>query len=486
MEDAHRTIALNTLLLSATELLTRVVSVVLVIFVARRLGPGMMGIYAFALTFVNLFEVLVNFGLERYIQREVGRRPELAGPLFSQVFALKLLIYAGCAVIILALSLTIVDSNLKRWVIWLLSLSLFFRANIVSSTSFFRAHQQAKYEALVVISFRLVYGGVGIAAILSGRGLLTLAGLELVAQMGACALAWCLFIKKIGNPFYRVTWNHLRQLARSTWHFLLIRVALIVYVSLNMFMLSFMAGDVATGFYAAALRLCGSFEFLPDAFTGAFLPALSRQITLGWESFGAIFRPYFKYLLLIGLGLAAVLAGMAEGFILFIFGPAFKPAILTLIILSAALALSFTNLSLSNCLIVLDRERKIVMIFVAAAILNLTLNLILIPIYRQNGAAGGSLISEIMVLFLMLRAIGWRQLRTLGLGRVTLRPLLAGLLSFGLGRLLMVWQVNFFLGLALMAVGFMLLMVVTGALSRDELRAARELIRWKRKELEVV
>ncbi len=486
MEAAHRKIALNTVLLSATELLTRLVSLVLVIFVARRLGPGMMGIYAFALTFVNLFDILVNFGLERYIQREVGKQPELAGPLFSQVFALKLLIYAGCALVILALSLTIVDSDLKRWVIWLLSLSLFFRANIVSSTSFFRAHQQAKYEALVVISFRLVYGGIGIAAILSGRGLVTLASLELVAQIGACLLAWGLFIKKIGNPFHRVTWNNLRQLVRSTWQFLLIRVALILYVSLNMFMLSFMAGDAATGFYAAALRFCGSFEFLPDAFTGAFLPVLSRQITLGWESFGAVFRPYFKYLLLIGLGLAAVLGGMAEGFILLIFGPAFKPAILTLMILSAALVLSFTNLSLSNCLIVLDRERKIVVIFVAAALLNLGLNLVLIPIYRQNGAAGGSLISEVLVLFLMLQAIGWHQVWTLGLGQVTLRPLLAGLLCFGLGRGLTVWQVNFFLGLAIMAVGFILFMVITGALSRDELRAARELIRWKRKELEVV
>ena len=60
MESAHRRIALNTLLLSVTEFLTRLVSLVLVIFVARRLGPEMMGIYAFALTFVNLFDIFVN------------------------------------------------------------------------------------------------------------------------------------------------------------------------------------------------------------------------------------------------------------------------------------------------------------------------------------------------------------------------------------------------------------------------------------------
>jgi O-antigen/teichoic acid export membrane protein len=108
MEAAHRKIALNTILLSATELLTRMVSLVLVIFVARRLGPEMMGIYAFALTFVNFFDIFISFGLERYIQREVGRQPNLAGPLFSQVFALKLLAYLASAVVIVILSLTIV------------------------------------------------------------------------------------------------------------------------------------------------------------------------------------------------------------------------------------------------------------------------------------------------------------------------------------------------------------------------------------------
>jgi O-antigen/teichoic acid export membrane protein len=483
MKAANRKIARNTILLSATEFLTRMVSLVLVIFVARRLGPGMMGIYAFALTFVNFFDIFIGFGLERYIQREVGRQPDLAGPLFSQVFALKLLAYLCSAVVIVILSLTIVEGDLKRWVVWLLSLSLFFRTNITSSNCFFRAHQQVKYEALVVISFRLIYGGAGLAAILSGQGLLTLSAIELTAQAVACSLAWWLFIKKIGNPFHRVTWNNLMTLVRSTKDFLFIRVVLTVYASLNMFMLSFMTGDVVTGMYSAALRLCGSFDFLPDAFTGAFLPVMSLQIKSGWESFASVFRPFFKYLLVIGLGLTAFLGGMAESFIMLIFGPAFKPAIPTLTILALSLSLTFVNIALSNGLIAMDRERKIEWIILLAAVFNLGLNLALIPVYQQNGAAGATLISEVLVLFLMLQAMGWRQVMVLGLGRVTLRPLLAGLLSFALGRGLVAWQIDFVAGLVLMALGFFAFMVCTGALSRVELIAAWDLITWNHKEL---
>jgi O-antigen/teichoic acid export membrane protein len=123
-------------------------------------------------------------------------------------------------------------------------------------------------------------------------------------------------------------------------------------------------------------------------------------------------------------------------------------------------------------------------IILLAAAVNFCLNLALIPIYRQNGAAGATLISEVLVLFLMLRAMSWRQVRGLELGRVTLRPLLAGLLSFGLARGLVAWHINFLAGLALMVLGFFGFMVCTGALSREELRAAWELITGKRKELE--
>lgn len=484
MESTHRRLALNTLLLSVTEFLTRLVSLVLVIFVARRLGPEMMGLYAFALTLVNLFDIFVNFGLDRYIQREVGRQPDLAGPLFSQVFILKLLAYLAAAGVIFLVTITCVDGTLKRWVIWLLSLSLFFRTNITSSNSFFRAHQQAKYEALVVISFRVVYGAAGLTAILSGQGLLTLAGLELAAQAGACLLAWWLFIKKIGNPFHRVNWGQLLALARSTRDFLLIRVVLTVFASLNMFMLSFMAGDVVTGFYSAALRLSSSFDFLPEAFTGAFLPELSRRGAQGWQVFSAVFRHYFKYLLIIGLGLAAVLGGLAEGFILWVYGPAFAPAVLTLMLLALALALDFTNLSLSTALIALNREHRIVGIFLAASLLNFGLNLAMIPWYRQNGAVAAAIMAEALILCLQLRTLGRGPVRALGLGRVAVQPLVAGVLTFAWARLLTLWQLNFFLALALLALGFLVSLVLTGALSREEWDGAREIIRMKRRGLD--
>ena len=104
MDDRGQKIALNTVLLTVTEFLTRLISLVLIILVARRLGPSILGIYAFALGLIRVCDIFLNFGLDRYLQREVGRQPERAGPLFSQVFALKSVVYLLCLGVIFCLT----------------------------------------------------------------------------------------------------------------------------------------------------------------------------------------------------------------------------------------------------------------------------------------------------------------------------------------------------------------------------------------------
>ena len=114
VDTSGRKIALNTVLLSATEFFTRLISLALIILVARVLGPVMLGIYAFALGLLRVCDIFLNFGMDRYLQREVGRQPEWAGPLFSQVFVLKSLVYFLILVGISALSFIIIDQDANR------------------------------------------------------------------------------------------------------------------------------------------------------------------------------------------------------------------------------------------------------------------------------------------------------------------------------------------------------------------------------------
>jgi O-antigen/teichoic acid export membrane protein len=475
MEAAQQKIARNTLLLSLTELLSRVMSLVLIILVARRLGPVLMGIYAFGLSFVRLLEILVDFGLDRYIQREVGRRPHQSGPLFSQLFGLKSGIYLLGAVIVLLLGYFVIADPLKRWVVWILSLTIFFRSQANATNAFFRARQQVKYESVVVVTQRLAYTSAGMAAILAGYGLLALVSLELLAQIAACATGWWLFRRKIGNPFHPVSFRQLKALACAAQNFLYIRLALTVFNSIDLLMLSFLAGDAATGWYAAAVRVYAACDFVPDAFSGAYLTVLSRRLKEGWAAFAAAFHSFFKYLFILGLGFAAILGGLAPQIMVKVFGAHFEPAVSALMILAPALALNFVNLPLSNAIIALNEERKILVNFALAACFNITLNFWLIPHWQQNGAAIATFLSEAAVLLLQLKALGWKRVQNLGLSGLIGRPLAAGWLTLAWAYWLMSLGLPLILNLALSGLGFLALLLLTGALSFKELAAVKDI-----------
>lgn len=473
MDSSGRKIALNTVLLSATEFFTRLVSLALIILVARLLGPVMLGIYAFVLGLLRVCDIFLNFGLDRYLQREVGREPEWAGPLFSRVFVLKSLVYCLVLAVVLALSFTIIDEPVKRGVLLILTGALFFRTHTASIAALFRAHQKAQYEATVVLTMRLLYGGLGLAAVLSGYGLLTLVSLELGAQIVAFLAAFWVFTHRIASPWHKVAWPDLKDLVALSKDFFFIRLVLTLSSSLNILLLSLLAGDLVTGFYAAALRLTSAFDFIPEAFTGSFLPVISRQARENWPNFVAVFRNYVKYLIIAGLGLTAALASMAPDLIPLVFGPDFKPAVPVLILLALALSFEFLNLSLTNALIALNAESRLLKNFTAVLFFNLLVNLLLIPIWREMGAAWAVVLAESLVLVLQLKALGRDRLHSLALGNVVWRPLLAGLLTLGWGYFLTRLSVPFPAALALTGLVYLAGLFATGALSLYELQALK-------------
>jgi O-antigen/teichoic acid export membrane protein len=424
-------------------------SFILIIVVARKLGPELMGIYAFGVVFVGFFQIFVNFGLEPYIQREVGRHQEIGGWLMARVFVLKLIIYLISVFVILIIGLVLLDADLKRGVIWILTGLMFFQTQFVATNAFFRAYQKAKYEALARLSLRLVYTCAGLLVIYSGRGLLTLVSVELVVQAAACCFAWSLFIRRIANP--------------QT-----------IFNSIDFVMLSFMAGDVATGLYAAAVRLTAAFGFVPNAFSGAFLPALSRKSTGNLADFGQVFEPYFRFLLLIGTGLGAIIAAFSKDFLLLLYGHDFLPATPTLALMAVALVLTFANWPLSNAIIALDRERHLLRIFSICAGANIIFNFGLIPSLMDRGAAWATIFSQFLLLVLQSKAIGEEVRIAMNFKHLFFGPITSGLFTWVLIHTLSAYNFGLLTKLSGAMFFFLFLAFITKTLRISDLIQGRK------------
>jgi O-antigen/teichoic acid export membrane protein len=105
----------------------------------------------------------------------------------------------------------------------------------------------------------------------------------------------------------------------------------------------------------------------------------------------------------IAIPVAAALFVMAPLVMTLMFGNTFTPGILTLRMLSC-LIIVFTLASVFGHigLIIYGKEKVILIAAVTGAILNFTLNRILIPQYMHQGAAVASMISECVVTLLLV------------------------------------------------------------------------------------
>ncbi len=88
--------------------------------------------------------------------------------------------------------------------------------------------------------------------------------------------------------------------------------------------------------------------------------------------------------------------------------PAFRPASGSLFYLVWALPLYSLNMVLNSALIVLGKERLVIFSFILGIVSNVTLNLFAIPAYGILGAAGATVLGE-MVLLLCLATVYLRE-----------------------------------------------------------------------------
>jgi len=476
MRPEGRKIFQNVLVLTGTEVAAQGLALILMMFVARKLGPALMGIHAFGLTFAMSLQIFIDFGLNSYIQRQIGRSPQSSASLLFQITVLKMGIILACAGITLALLPVMAPGYPKREVVLILVGAMFFQSNMDTICAFFRARLMAHLEAMVQIGFRLTYTVAGILFIWAGAGLITLVSLQLVGMATAFFLALGLFQRKIGRMQWDFSWPRLRQLVQSTWNFFLIRLVQTVFNSIDMLMLSIIAGDVPTGYYAAVCRLIFAFDFIPGAFSGAFLPILGRETQSDREFFFRSFAHYFRFVLLIGVGLGVILMGLSREIMVFIFGADFLPASTTLFLMAITLILTFANWPMSTAIIALDKERSIFRIFSICAGVNILLNLWLIPILQDQGAAWATILSQFLLLILQGRLLSPAVRQGAKLDSLSLRLMACGLLTWLFMHLLSFSKPGLGWSLVGSGLAFLLFAVLTGALRLSDLALAREFL----------
>lgn len=387
-------IAKNTIALAVGEVASKILSLLLIVYIARYLGDAGLGKYSFALAFTGLFAVMTNAGFDTIIVRDVSRDQTKVNTLISNVIAMRSgLSLITVILIFLAINLLSYPSSTKM-VVYLFGLSVIFTSCSGIYGSVFRAFEQMEYAALVLTGERIFTCLLGILVLLLGYGLFQLAAVVLAGSMVSLLLSFTFASYNFVKPKIAFDFGIWKYLLIESLPFMLIGIFVTIYFQIDTVMLEMMKGDAVVGWYNAAYRMTSALGFIPAAFIASVFPMMARSYISAKDSLKKASEKSFKLLLTIALPIAFATTILADKLIWTLYATEFTASIIALKILIWAEVFVFLNSVTGTIMVSTNKQLSITYITAFTAILNVTLNLLLIPYYSYIGASIATVASE--------------------------------------------------------------------------------------------
>lgn len=365
----------------------------------RLLGVHEYGLMAAAMSLGTIAAAFVDLGMMQYTIREVSRRPSLASRYFSNFFALRLFNSSVAFFIALGAGILLGYSGLSLAAVgfaggYALSLNL---TNYCRGM--YRALEDLRQEALMLfLEKALVIGGGLILLVTTRLAVWTLAGMAAGMTAAMVANAWWID-KRLATLSPRLlSWRFMWPSLKMMIPFGLAGLFTVIYYRVDMVMIESMLGHAPTGQYGAAFRILEGLHVLPTVVAlAAVYPRLAKLYHgADYGRFGKVLGMSMLGLLATSFVVALALYSTADGVIhLLDPDPSYDPAAGVLRILVWSFPFLCANMLIYGALVSMDSQTFVSIALGVTVLVNVGLNLYLIPEYGINGAAVATVIPEV-------------------------------------------------------------------------------------------
>lgn len=392
---------LNTSWLFAEKILRIVLTFIVVVWMARYLGPEEFGMYNYALSFVALFSVISTLGLDKLINKELLANSKESNSILGSSFFLRI----SGAILLCILSLTTIiivrpNDEMMLYFVIIISLTFFFNAFDIIKY-WFEAHVQAKYSVIAESTTIFLSSGIKILLILYQAPLISFVWAVLLESIILSILLMIIYKKKsntISN--WKVKKEKVKYLLHQSWPLILAGTLYVLYTRIDQIMIGEMIGNEAVGIYAAAVKISSSWMFIPIVIGTSFFPAMLNARKTDYSLYIKRTKHLLNIMALIGFCAGIGFWIISTPFILLTFGEHYIESSSVLIIhiwgslFSAMSAISY------RYFIAEGLQKSSFYRGLIGFIINIILNYLLIPIYGVVGAAIATLVSQFMALYL--------------------------------------------------------------------------------------
>jgi O-antigen/teichoic acid export membrane protein len=374
-------------------------------YISRVLGVEGLGEASFILIFSGYFITLTALGIPIYGIREIAKiktnKIEL-NKLFSELFLLNFvnMIIFSFIYLLIIYNFSHFENNITLYL--LIGINIIF--------SFFQIdwlfQGLENYKIITIRSFiakLLAY--ILMIIFVNNKGDIDIYLITNIIALTGANLFNIFYARKYIN----ITFKNLdfKRHFEPIIYFFSTRVMGTIYTVLDTVILSLLVGNFYVGLYIAAIRLNRAVASIIASLSAVLLPKSSQYLEDGkGKEYKEVTVKSLYFIILLSSSIAIFLFLFASDIMSLFAGAAFNDAVLTMQILTIIIiTVSLSNFTGMQILYPNKKEKIVAKSIALGAMVNLTLNFILIPIYKHNGAAIATVIAELVILYYQYRYI---------------------------------------------------------------------------------
>ena len=391
----------NTSWLLGEKILRMVVGLFVGIWVIRYLGPERFGVFSYAGSFAGLFSTIATLGLNGIVVRELVKDESKRDLLIGTAFWLKLLgAFAVLIILWIAINFTSNDTDTNIIMFIIASATIFQSFNVIDM--YFQSKVMSKfivYANTISLFFSSI---IKVILILNEAPLIAFVWVVLFDSFAlACGLVY-FYVK---NNLSLLKWRFDKIMAvsmlKDSWPLILSGMVITIYMKIDQIMIQSMLGNAEVGQYAAAVRLSEAWYFIPMLISTSLFPAILNAKKVSEELYYARLQKLYNFMIWFSIIIAGIMTFMSDWVIELLYGAKYAESSGVLIIYIWAGIEVFFGVANSKWILTENLQKYRLLIDGFGAVLNVGLNLLLIPLYGIYGAAFATLISYFGTFFII-------------------------------------------------------------------------------------
>lgn len=389
----------NIFWLSFSRILAIVLLALAYLFLFRYLGTYGTGQHQFVLSFVTIFGIIIDFGVQQYIIKKMSEEPNRQKEYFHNFLAIEVVLVC---IVYTVLATVAYLSKFEPVVFKAILVSGIGTASIGLTYPFLAvmsANADLKKVALINFLNSFINASFIFTAIIFHKYIVFIVFGQLVFGLTAFTLYYQFVKKHIGEPqifsaFKVFKWEIVKPILYASLPFALLVGFSTIYNRIDTVLIYKFLGPDQTGLYSSAYRLFDLIGFFPAVVSFSLYPifaGLMARNALG--EVRSVIEKYFRFMVAIALPVGVGGSLLALQIISVLAGKNFISAAPVLAILVWAPTFLIIYV-VANSLVISQLTKFAVIITSVNMVFNVTANLIFLPIYGIKAAALITVISE--------------------------------------------------------------------------------------------